>query len=247
MGLRPLPSRLRPSCTSWPPVGIVVVQPDPDDVRSPGTGPPEGAKGLNTPSAMTDTRVSHDDLPRRIDSDRLMLRPWRSEDLTSLHEALTESVDHLRPWIPWATPHAPSVEQAHTRLSAWMEEFQSDTNFIYAAFDRSGTHLVGGLGLYGRVGPGALEIGYWIRRRSAGAGLATEGAQALTGIGFRLPGILRIEIHLDPTNTASRRVPEKLGYTLVPHGSLEEGQDGASRPLTVFALTRSDFMAARRP
>jgi len=152
--------------------------------------------------------------PRQIQSERLSFRPWRLDDAAVLQDALTESVDHLIQWIPWATPEPPTMDEVRTRLEKWIREFDDGVNFVYAAWARDGQTLIGGVGLYARVGPGALEIGYWIRKSASGAGYATEASRAFTRAGFDVPGIDRIEIHVDPRNVASARIPTKLGYEL---------------------------------
>ncbi|HEY0409661.1 MAG TPA: hypothetical protein VGE42_05280 [Candidatus Dormibacteraeota bacterium] len=39
----------------------------------------------------------------RIAADAVVLERWRAEDATALLAAVSESVDHLRPWMDWAT------------------------------------------------------------------------------------------------------------------------------------------------
>ena len=182
------------------------------------------------------------DFPPRIETERLLLRPWIAEDAEALHEALTESVEHLEPWIPWATPHAPTMEQTETRLGIWLDEFINGDTFLYAAFDRSDSTLVGGIGFFPRIGPAALEIGYWMRMSRAGAGFATEATEAMTAVGLRVCGIERLEIHMDPSNVPSRRVPEKLGYRLLEIRD-DAGPDGGARRTAVFELRRAELAA----
>jgi hypothetical protein len=50
-------------------------------------------------------------LPERIEGDGLVLRRWREEDAGLLHEAVVDSVEHLRPWMPWIADEPMSVEQ----------------------------------------------------------------------------------------------------------------------------------------
>lgn len=66
-----------------------------------------------------------------------------------------------------------------------------------------------------RVGPGGLEIGYWIRTSVAGRGYATEAAAAVTRTAFKVPWVEFVEIRCDPNNLRSARIPARLGYTLV--------------------------------
>lgn len=166
------------------------------------------------------------------------MRPWKPEDRGPLRAALVESVDHLLPWIPWATESAPTLEETAALLAGWIAQRDAGENFIYAVFDRVGGDLVGGIGLYARVGPDALEIGYWIRRSATGRGLATEATRALTGIGLGVPGVRRLEIHTDPRNLSSRRVPEKLGYRLTSVRQDGPGPAGDGRDTAVYELRR---------
>lgn len=104
------------------------------------------------------------------------------------------------------------MDRVQELLGSWIRDFEVGNSYIFSVWEQSEAALVGGVGLYPRVGPGALEIGYWIRRTRAGRGFATEASHALTQLGFEFPGVVRIEMHVDPRNHASLRIPEKLGY-----------------------------------
>ncbi len=65
-----------------------------------------------------------------------------------------------------------------------------------------------------RIGPGALEIGYWIDTGHTQRGYAGEAARLLTEAALALPGISRVEIHCDQANHVSARIPPSLGYRL---------------------------------
>ena len=88
----------------------------------------------------------------------------------------------------------------------------------------AGGVLAGGIGLMARIGPGGLEIGYWVRQAYTRRGLATAAAAALVEQAFRLPGVDRVEIVHDELNVASGGVPRKLGFTEV-----ERAPDGPAR------------------
>ena len=65
------------------------------------------------------------------------------------------------------------------------------------------------LDLEGRQG----EIGYVIAPDARGRGIATRAVSLLTEWGLGTLGLRRIELRIDPRNTASCRVAERAGYT----------------------------------
>ncbi len=114
-------------------------------------------------------------------------------------------------------------------------------------FDAAEAELLGGVGLYRRVGPGALEIGYWVRSDRTGRGIATEAARALTGAAFATAGVDRVEVHCDPRNAASAAVPGKLGYR---HRETREGDartpDGEPRATMIWELSAAEHAEQKR-
>jgi RimJ/RimL family protein N-acetyltransferase len=139
------------------------------------------------------------------------LRPGgvRAAELT---QAVTGTLDQLRPWMPWALGDY-GLADAEQFLAHSEQAWEAGTEFNYMM--RSGGSLAGACGLMSRIGPGALEIGYWVHAGHMRRGLATAAAAALTAEAFTLPGIGRVEIRHDELNTASGGIPRKLGYTLV--------------------------------
>jgi RimJ/RimL family protein N-acetyltransferase len=151
--------------------------------------------------------------PYRIVTDRLVVRCWQPADAAALKEAIDASLDHLRPWMPWAWNEPESVALKMQRVRRFRGNFDLGLDFVYGIFDRDESRVLGGSGLHTRAGEGALEIGYWVRADSTGMGLITESSAALTRAAFELCGVDRVEIHCDPANTRSAAVPIRLGYT----------------------------------
>ena len=147
-----------------------------------------------------------------IHTPRLLLRCWNPEDARLLVPAIAESLDHLRPWMPWAEQEPESVEAKCDRLRKFRSDFDRDESFAYGIFTPGVAQLLGSIGLHARVGVGGLEIGYWIHRDHSGQGYATEAAGALTRVAFEVHGVDRVEIHCDPENHGSAAVARKLGY-----------------------------------
>jgi RimJ/RimL family protein N-acetyltransferase len=151
--------------------------------------------------------------PEVIEAGPTLLRRLRPEDAGALAAAVGESLDHLRPWMPWATPEAADQRMQRARTAEAEEMWDAGTDYIYSVFASDGA-LAGSIGLHRRVGDGGIEIGYWIAVSQTGRGYATAAARALTSVAVTLPGVERVEIHCDEANAASAAIPRKLGYRL---------------------------------
>ena len=167
------------------------------------------------------------------------LRRYRPADVDQLDRVITESLEHLLPWMPWAADHSRASVQDY--LAGARQDWESGTAYNYA-ITTSGT-LVGSCSMMRRIGPGGLEIGYWIHPDWTGRGLATMAAAALTCAAFDLPGTDRVEIHHDEANRASGAVPARLGFTVVSR-SVEAGLAVAPAGTRVSVVQRIDRATA---
>ena len=149
--------------------------------------------------------------PRRIEADGLSLRWWEPGDVAEMLEVVLASQEHLRAFLPWATGY--SAETADGYLDRAREGLRTHRDFSYRVADGDTGELLGSAGLMARIGPRALEIGYWVRVDRTREGIATRAAAALTRSALDLPDVDRVEIHHDAANQASAGVPRRLGYT----------------------------------
>ena len=168
----------------------------------------------------------------RIETKRLVVRCYHPSDAPLLAESVIESIDHLRPWMPWVYNEPESLQVKVERLKRFRGLFDMGQDFVYGIFNPGETKLVGGTGLHTRLGEGQLEIGYWIHKDHINQGLVTETTAALVKVAFEILHVHRIEIHCDPQNTASAAVPRKLGFT----------HEGTLRSKTRFLDSWSDSM-----
>jgi RimJ/RimL family protein N-acetyltransferase len=150
--------------------------------------------------------------PYRIETERLVIRCYDPRDAPLLKAAVDASIDHLRPWMPWARFEPQTIEEKIELLRSFRGKFDLGHDFIYGVFDGEESRLLGGTGLHTRVGDGAFEIGYWVRSDAVGRGLATELTAVLTRVGFEVGEAERIDIRIEPTNERSLAIPRKLGY-----------------------------------
>ena len=141
-----------------------------------------------------------------------VIRCWEPRDALLLKEAVDSSLEHLRPWMPWAHDEPQSLDEKVALLRLFRGNFDLGEDFVYGVFSVDESEALGGTGLHPRSGEGALEIGYWVRAGSAGRGLGTTVAAALTKVGIERGGVERIEIRVDPANEVSCRIPRRLGF-----------------------------------
>jgi RimJ/RimL family protein N-acetyltransferase len=169
--------------------------------------------------------------PERLAAGPLVLRRVAAGDAGPIAAAVAASLEHLRPWMPWATPEAADLRTQLVRVAEADELWEGGTGFIYVMIARDGGQtrpapgngsrggdpdgeFVGTIGLHRRAEDDAVEIGYWIASAKTRRGYATAAARALTPVALALSSSRRVEIHCDEANTASAGIPRKLGYRL---------------------------------
>jgi RimJ/RimL family protein N-acetyltransferase len=182
----------------------------------------------------------------RIHTQRLMIRCWQPGDAALLSEAIAQSLDHLRVWMPWAHEEPKDLQQRIQWLRESRGKFDLNQNFNYGIFNRDETLVLGAIGLHPKVGNDALEIGYWIHAHHINQGLATEAAAALTKVAFEIYRVVRVEIHCDPDNLRSAAVPRKLGF--VHEATLRqrvEDHQGRKRDSMIWSLFVEDDAARK--
>ncbi|WP_420128248.1 GNAT family N-acetyltransferase [Longimicrobium sp.] len=169
----------------------------------------------------------------------LLLRPWSTDDAPALRAAIDESLDALRPFITWAADEPATLEQTRTRLARYAAEFAGASRWRYAVVHRETGELLGGASLHPYPGPGALEVGYWVRSSRTRRGIAGAAAAALARHALDAHAVERVEIWCDPENAASRLVARSLGFSHAGR-HVTHRADGSPRVVEVFRITSRD-------
>lgn len=153
-------------------------------------------------------------LPTKVDLGEVVLRQWAPEHVPALTRAVVESLDHLRPWMVWATPEQ-ADDAAFTRFVADTQARSADgSEATFGLFDPADGSVLGGVGLHDRLGPGGIEVGYWLHARATGRGLMTRVVAHLTDQALAMRDIRWVEVRCDRANSASAAVPRRLGFQL---------------------------------
>jgi RimJ/RimL family protein N-acetyltransferase len=165
-------------------------------------------------------------LPSLVAEDDFVVRLWRPEDAEALHEAVVESIEHLRPWSDWIAQEPLTVSQRRVQIAEWQHAREQGEGVPMGIF-HSGL-VVGGSG-YVNARQESVEIGYWVHAHHLRRGYAVRAARLLTSPAFGLPEIDHVEIHHDKANVISARIPKRLGYDFIeakPHEIVAPGQMG---------------------
>ncbi len=180
--------------------------------------------------------------PYRIQTLRLNLCALGPQHVEQVHAVIPQNKGHLEAAMPWARDEPLSHDARLELLEGMRANFDRGVDFVLGIFDRSSNRYIGGTGLHPRVGPHALEIGYWIVADLQGAGLVTETVVALTSVALETMGARRLEIRCSPGNTKSRAIPERLGFHL--DGILRQGGVSGSGELEdkmVWSLLATEY------
>ncbi len=148
----------------------------------------------------------------RLITERLVLRCWHPDDAPLLQEAVCSSLEHLRPWMPWAHDEPATLETRRARLEKFAADFREGRDAVYGIFNASESMVLGGTGIHHRNGDHDREIGYWLRAGYTGQGIITESTAALTSEAFAAWPISQVTIVCDPLNVRSAAVPKRLGF-----------------------------------
>ena len=176
----------------------------------------------------------------RLETDRLVLREHRPDDLAALHAMLSD------PWTTWYIPEMrkadPFETEAYLRSVMRDEEAHLRLRYNLIIQERAGGEAIGSLGLHAIDGgdDGAhYGLGYFIRRDLWNRGFATEAVTAALDFIFSADAF-RVSASCLAENLGSRRVLEKCGFT--QEGLLKQHtwHDGQWKDCAVYRVLRSD-------
>ncbi len=173
--------------------------------------------------------------------ERVIVRPYRVEDAEALREAVQESRDHIRPWLPFADAHQ-SIEESRDFIIRSMAGWLVREDFVLSIWQRASGAFLGGTGFHVHDWDlRSFEIGYWLRRSAEGHGYMTEAVRLVADFLFEQLGAQRVEIRCDALNRRSAAVAERLGF--IQEARLRNARraaDGSIRDILVFSLIPTD-------
>jgi RimJ/RimL family protein N-acetyltransferase len=176
---------------------------------------------------------------RPIQTDRLLLRAWRPEDVPAYARinADPEVMRYLdgRPLTSGET--RAQVERFQSHWAAW-------SYGLSAVEHLADGRMIGFIGLaHHRWYPDEVEIGWRLDRAYWGRGLATEGAAAVLRHAFGDLGLDHVISVAHRDNVASWRVMEKNGLSLRTAEVRADEETGKLEPIVVYAISKEEWLA----
>lgn len=154
------------------------------------------------------------DFPEEFLTERLVIRLPKPGDGKAVYEAITASINELKPWMPFAQKEQ-SEEDVELNIRSSYISFLKREDLRLLVFLKETGEFIASSGLH-RIDWAVpkFEIGYWIDSRHSGKGYMTEAVEGIAAFAFHELSARRVEIRCDERNTKSRAIPERLGFTL---------------------------------
>src|SRR5262245_56370722 len=87
--------------------------------------------------------------PAELQADGFIIRAYRPGDGAALQAAVVASYEHLRPWMPWASP-SQTLEQSEANCRRFAAGYLLSQDFVLGVW--IGDELAGGTGYHLRGG-----------------------------------------------------------------------------------------------
>jgi ribosomal-protein-alanine N-acetyltransferase len=170
---------------------------------------------------------------------RVHIRSPRPEDEAELTALVRASRRFHVGWISAAA--TPEAFAAHLRRNE-SADFES-----FLIFRKEDGAIVGSANL-SQIFMGPFQsayMGYWAGAPFAGQGYMTEGVGLVLTHAFRELKLHRVEANLQPTNTPSRALVQRLGFTMEGYSPRYLKVGGRWRDHERWAILREDWRPSR--
>ena len=178
---------------------------------------------------------------REIETERLLLRPWREEDAGGLFAYASDP--EVGPPAGWK-PHADVAESLKIIKTLFIP------NNVWSITDKSVGRIIGSVGLEPdkrRPGANSRELGYALSRDYWGNGVMTEAAAAVIDFGFDVYKLDVIAVCTSPVNKRSQRVIQKCGFTYEgTERRCYRTYDGTVRDSKCYSMLREEWEQMER-
>ncbi len=142
-----------------------------------------------------------------IQTERLMLRPYRTDDIKPLFEIFSDEENMA------FYPKPYSIKEVEIIINNNMKSFEKDRIGFFGVIHNDSSNLIGncGITIQNIDGVQEYEIGYHIHKNFWNQGYATEAACAMMEYGFSNLQLTKLCSYMAEDHTISRKVAENMG------------------------------------
>ncbi len=180
--------------------------------------------------------------PGSIQTDRLLLRPFRASDaadvqrLAGEREVAATALDIPHPMELWMAEEWIRICQQGRRRGDF---------YCFAIVAREDKALVGSIGLVISKEHERAELGYWVGKPYWNCGYCTEAARAIIEYGFKQLGLNRIHSNHFLGNPASGRIMQKCGMKYEGRVRQHVKHWDKFEDLELYAILKSEYEAGK--
>ena len=182
--------------------------------------------------------MRYDIAENTLETERLLLRPFRLEDAEAV-AVFCDSEPVYRRTLN--LPHPYTADCARRWIGGHAENFRSGRFYEYAVTGREDGCLYGCVGLSHDAAHHNGELGYWFGEPHWGRGYATEAAAALIDFAFSVKDYHRVYAGHFAGNPASGRVMQKCGMRFEDIQREHVCKDGAYVDVVCYAILKQEW------
>jgi RimJ/RimL family protein N-acetyltransferase len=165
------------------------------------------------------------------------IRAWHVKDLALVREASSD------PHIPKITTVPPNYtdEEGRLFLQRQWDRAATAAGYSFVIAEAEGDRGIGAIALWLRnIDLGRASIGYWVAPSARGRNAAWHALCAIRDWAFTVHRIPRLELYVEPWNTASIRTAEGAGFCREGLLRSWETVGGERRDMLMFSLLQDD-------
>lgn len=165
------------------------------------------------------------------------LRPWTPADAGWVYTVCQDPA--VQRWTRIPVPYSRSDAEEFVGSFA-PDEWRRGTGAHFAVVADDGRGL-GACGLHDIDADNRVaEAGYYVAPEARGRRIAPRALELVTGWALSEGGFVRVELHIDPDNAASRRTAVHAGFALEGILRRRARHRGVQRDVAMYARTTAD-------
>lgn len=155
-------------------------------------------------------------IPEVIQTPRLKLQMPKAGFSEKLHKAISDGYDDYIKWLNWPK-NIPTIEMLEEECRKNNSEFILRDLIRYIIIEKESDEVIGRCAFppfQSNWDIPQFGISYFICKSKRNNGYAAEAVHAMSSLAFKVIKAKKLEIYCDVENTASIKVPLKLGFKL---------------------------------